>query len=322
MKVSVVIPCFNAEAYLNDSISSVLEQSYRDVEVIIVDDGSTDNSLGVLREFEARDSRVKVISKPNEKKPSIARNIGIRESTGEIITFLDADDVYHLDRLKIITSAFEKHPDCSVFIHDFDRMSEQGIKTNKGLIETKWQKTNMSQFFTSLSDDLYLSNRDLYNAMLESWFFICSDSIAFKRCEYDDDELYFDESLVYYEDINKWCDLVVNKQVILSRKILASYRDTPSSLMKSTLSADIAGIAFYEKHLHSSLVPLTEEQKSILNKKLIAEIRDAIFSTSNEGNVLDAINHSCHLLNKEKNIGSFFFCLKRVFVSLIRKIIK
>jgi glycosyltransferase involved in cell wall biosynthesis len=89
MSISVVIPCFNAEATIGQAIASVLEQSGREIEILVVDDGSTDHSLAVARSF---GPRVRVITGPN-RGVAAARNRGIAKTGGEWIVFLDADDL-------------------------------------------------------------------------------------------------------------------------------------------------------------------------------------------------------------------------------------
>ena len=91
---SVVIPCYNAEGYVGEAIESALNQTYRPVEVIVIDDGSTDGSLDVIRSF---GDRIRYESGPN-RGPSAARNRGVQLARGELIQFLDADDVLHPEK--------------------------------------------------------------------------------------------------------------------------------------------------------------------------------------------------------------------------------
>lgn len=106
MKVSVIIPCYNAEPYLEQSIGSVLCQSLPAKEVIVVDDGSTDNSVSVARSF---GDRVQVISKLNGGAAE-ARNIGRAHATGEALMFLDADDVLGPHVLEALTAVLQRRP--------------------------------------------------------------------------------------------------------------------------------------------------------------------------------------------------------------------
>ena len=89
--ISVVIPVFNTECYLSTCLDSVLNQTLENIEVICIDDGSTDNSLEILKKYQKKDNRVKIISKDNEGQ-GVARNIGISEAIGEYIAFVDSDD--------------------------------------------------------------------------------------------------------------------------------------------------------------------------------------------------------------------------------------
>lgn len=96
-KVSIIIPIFNVERYINECIDSVINQTLTDIEIICIDDGSTDNSLNLVKEYS--DSRIKIISQEN-KGLAASRNVGIEHANGEYITFLDSDDYLRLDALE------------------------------------------------------------------------------------------------------------------------------------------------------------------------------------------------------------------------------
>lgn len=105
MKLSVIIPSYNQQEYLSSAISSVLEQTKKPYEIIVVDDGSTDNSLEVARSFE--EEGVKVISQTNRGLPS-ARNTGLMNATGDYILPLDADDMLLENAIEKITKVAEE----------------------------------------------------------------------------------------------------------------------------------------------------------------------------------------------------------------------
>lgn len=92
-KISVVITVFNIEKYIGECIESVLKQELKDIEVICIDDASTDNSLDILNKYAARDSRVRVLAQQKSIGPSSARNIGYREAQGEYVYQIDGDDL-------------------------------------------------------------------------------------------------------------------------------------------------------------------------------------------------------------------------------------
>lgn len=90
-KISVIIPVYNAEKTIRRCLESIMSSEYEEYEVVVVDDGSTDNSASILFEYANRDRRVKIINQPNSG-PSIARNKGLELAEGEIIAFVDSDD--------------------------------------------------------------------------------------------------------------------------------------------------------------------------------------------------------------------------------------
>ena len=90
-KISVIVPVYNNEKYLDKCINSVLKQTYKNLEIIIIDDGSTDSSLDICKRFKETDSRI-IIFHQDKSGPSCARNTGIKISTGEFLAFVDGDD--------------------------------------------------------------------------------------------------------------------------------------------------------------------------------------------------------------------------------------
>ena len=90
-KVSVIVPVYNSEVYLSMCIDSIINQTYKNLEIILIDDGSTDNSLKICNDYEKKDNRIKVFHQEN-KGVSAARNLGLSLSQGEYITFVDSDD--------------------------------------------------------------------------------------------------------------------------------------------------------------------------------------------------------------------------------------
>ncbi len=96
-KVSVIVPVYNAAAYIADTITSVLKQDHSDIELLLVDDGSTDESLEVMKGFVSE--KVRILTNTEAKGAAGARNTGIKAATGRYIAFIDADDLWHEDKL-------------------------------------------------------------------------------------------------------------------------------------------------------------------------------------------------------------------------------
>lgn len=107
-KISVIIPVYNSEKYLNKCISSILKQTFKDIEIICVDDYSSDASLKILKEFAKQDSRIKVIHLNKNKRAGGARNAGLKVARGKYITFIDSDDCVENKYCEVLYNAIEK----------------------------------------------------------------------------------------------------------------------------------------------------------------------------------------------------------------------
>ena len=111
-KVSIIIPAYNNAIYLGEAISSCLAQTYTNIEVMVVNDASPDNTTEVVKAFD--DDRIKYIVHKKNKGLSAARNTGIRASTGEYIALLDGDDIFHPKKVELHLEFLEKHPEIGV----------------------------------------------------------------------------------------------------------------------------------------------------------------------------------------------------------------
>ena len=110
-KVSIIMPVYNSEKYLEEAINSVLGQSYSNFELIIVDDGSTDNSLNITGEFAKKDNRVTLIALKENQGYAVARNEGLKRAKGEFITCMDSDDIMLPNAIKTRVEFLNSHPE-------------------------------------------------------------------------------------------------------------------------------------------------------------------------------------------------------------------
>ncbi|EKP7814543.1 glycosyltransferase family 2 protein, partial [Campylobacter jejuni] len=96
-KISVIIPIYNVEKYLDKCLKSVINQTYKNLDIILVDDGSIDNSLNIAKEYAKKDERIKIIHNEENLGTFAARNNGVKHSNGEYLMFLDPDDFLELE---------------------------------------------------------------------------------------------------------------------------------------------------------------------------------------------------------------------------------
>lgn len=128
--VSVIVPVYNACGYLRPAIESIMSQTLKDIEIICVDDGSTDTSLDMIKIFQQSDDRIRIITETNAG-PGLARNNGLKRARGEYIAFLDADDFYESDMLETLYNcAKEKDLDIAISKYDIFENKKSRFREN------------------------------------------------------------------------------------------------------------------------------------------------------------------------------------------------
>ena len=134
-KISVIIPAYNAQEFITRCVNSILKQTYEELEIIIVDDGSTDHTSGLCRKFIQQDNRVRYIYQEN-KGPDYARKTGVQNSTGKYLTFVDADDYIEGDMIQKMYQKIQEYK-CDIVCSQVKRVNSRGKVWNakKELLE-------------------------------------------------------------------------------------------------------------------------------------------------------------------------------------------
>ena len=129
-KISVIMPTYNSSLYISEAVDSVLGQTYSNLELLIVDDCSTDNTANIIGDYERSDDRVKLFSTSQNSGPAVARNIAIEKAGGRFIAFLDSDDVWVVEKLEK-QIAFMKAKGAALSYTAYEKMDEQGRLFNR-----------------------------------------------------------------------------------------------------------------------------------------------------------------------------------------------
>jgi glycosyltransferase involved in cell wall biosynthesis len=138
--VSVIVPCYDSAAYIGQTLESIFAQSYRPIEVIVIDDGSKDNTASIVRQYS---SSLRYYRQSNQGV-SMARNAGIRLAQGEYLAFIDSDDLWQMTKLEVQVDVLDKHPEvvlvyclCSNFTDDISGERSSILSLPSGLITEK-----------------------------------------------------------------------------------------------------------------------------------------------------------------------------------------
>ena len=210
---SVIIPLYNKENFIENTIQSVLSQTFADFEVLVINDGSTDKSEEKVLQF--KDSRIQYYSKENEGV-SIARNFGIEKAQFDYITFLDADDYWYPDFLKVM------HEYCTQFI-------KQKVFTAAIEIETS-KKIFPAQYSIKKTADFEFVN---YFKASKKETVICTSCAVFNKKVFEKIGV-FDPKIKSGQDTDLWIRIGLVYPVLFSWKILARYVYDENSLSKNS----------------------------------------------------------------------------------------
>ncbi len=217
---SVIIPLYNKENYIEETIKSVINQSFNDFEVIIVDDGSTDDSLKLASHFQ--DSKITIIKQKNQGA-SVARNKAIDAAKGKYIAPLDADDIWHKNHLSELKSLIHSFPDAGLFCNNYE------IKLQDNFII----KANFN--FNYGTDHLEIP--DFFDANIINYI-PSSSSTAFLKSSFIELGTY-DTSLRTGQDLDLWIRFALKYKVVFNPTVTMVYNNhDESSLSKSNYNLD------------------------------------------------------------------------------------
>lgn len=150
-KISVIVPVYKVEKYIDRCLNSIVNQSYKNTEIILIDDGSPDNCPKMCEDWAKKDSRIKVIHKQNEGL-GFARNTGMENATGDYVWFVDSDDYISNESLQILADAIENSGNADIIIFGHNRILQNGKTVNYELVCEKQIYTN------SEVQDIFLPN--------------------------------------------------------------------------------------------------------------------------------------------------------------------
>lgn len=249
MKVSIVIPVYNAEKYLKESIESALNQTYKNIEIIAVDDGSSDNSLKILESF---NDKIKIISKKNGGTAS-ALNKGIKKMTGQWFKWLSADDVLYPNAIEELMKEVEKIKDKKNTI----------LYTNYDIIDSN---SNVIRQFIEPNNN-NLSSFDFNVILLDHYIGNGTTSLIHKSAL--DEYGQFDENIGFAEDYELWLRfcLLYNCRLYLVPKILAQYRVHGTQMTAKKMNKALENANQIRKHILNQLDKEEFEKYSIALKK-------------------------------------------------------
>ena len=223
IKISVIVPVYNAEPYLRKCLDCLVSQTLKDIEIICVDDGSTDSSLNILKTFAEQENRIKIIEQEH-KNAGAARNAGLDVARGKYLSFLDADDLFELDMLERAYKEAETHS-TEVLIFDADIFDDNSGKP----LPAYW-----------IIDKTYIPNKDVFSAddirdkiftafFMVAWNrlynarYILDRNLRFQEIEKQNDSYFSVMSLIYANRIRCIDSVFVHYRKGVSTQISSAF---------------------------------------------------------------------------------------------------
>lgn len=334
-KVSVIVPVYNTEEFLDDCIQSIINQSYKKLEIIIINDHSTDGSLDKISQYANDDERIKVINNKERQGVGASRNIGVNLATGEFIYFVDSDDLLHEDAIKHLVENIGEHEFISGSMSTFKNQDDIDSfeEKNNGLLMRKSTKLFRTRSVLKvLFRRDYLINNNLKHGEEVSHYsdyYLMYDVISnYKKVPYYFDSRYFkrkrndpinspalnqyeryDKIINYlkmYKDVNQLYDSDRIKKII-DRDLLNFYRKVVVMYMENPDQFD----EIFEQ-LHVAFLLLNQNSYKKLNIVVKKEIVSIIKNDKEKYKKLMALHHNLRAIKRSvRSKRNFYTYLHR-----------
>lgn len=271
MKFTIVIPVYNVEKYLKECLDSAVNQNFSDFEIIAVNDGSTDNSLNILKQYEKKYENFKVIDQINQGL-SGARNTGLKAAKGKYIYFLDSDDYISLETLR---TSYEKCEKYNLDILTFDAQCFLDID-DENKIENMDIVSKENYDRKSVLESKVLEGQDFYNYIIKSnaykqpiWLYVYRTEFLIEN------KLYFYHGLIHEDELYTIQALINAKNVLYIPKSFFFRRLRFNSIMTSKIrKKNIDSLNIICKELYTLYLQKHNSLKYQTNINLIRKIRE------------------------------------------------
>lgn len=297
-KISVIIPIYNVEKYLNDCLNSVIKQSYKNLEILLIDDHGKDNSINIAKNFEKQDNRIKILSYGENKGVSFARNYGLQNATGEYVLFVDSDDFVEEQYIEELIN---------------------NIKNNDIIQNNNWIEYYSNNKIIEISNKNLTPN--IWNKLYKKDFLLQNN-------------IFFPDNIKMGEDLcfNYHCLALTNKIFYLDNKSKYFYRQNNNSTTKRLKNNNDILDAFYYLfdilkknnalskislpffHLRRHLKVSNDKNKMFLDiknffKKIKVDVNNNLFLYNKK----DILFFNCILDNNNYYLYRINFIIKKIF---------
>lgn len=269
-RVTVIVICYNLEKYIGDCIRSVVEQTARNLQIVVVDDGSTDASWPIIEGLAAADPRIVAVRQANSGKPAGARNAGLRVADGEFVCFLDGDDLYEPEKIESELRMFASHPELDVVFHDMRLIGPDGTAQDPLYLRGVDYLRQAGPALVPVGAGCYLGTTRFYRFMTTRITAIHTSTIMVRRGAIDAAGGVFscEPDIDLADDIDMWFRLAHGRKVGFIDLPLSSYRQHPGGLTSDPTRVLAAGIAAHTRNLQRASPLLDRREIALCRARL------------------------------------------------------
>jgi glycosyltransferase involved in cell wall biosynthesis len=248
--VSVIMPCHNGQAHVAAAVESVLGQTYTNFEILAVDDGSTDDTAEILRSLAAADPRVITWSQPASGTAAAARNAAFARARGELIAFLDADDLYHPEKLARALIGFSLRSDIQMVFHDHVRFLHDPHEVGAfRFLATRSYVGAAGSALAPVGPNWYIATSDFYRFSSLEYVGMVTNSVMIRRNALLDEPVVFQPHLRNGEDVDLWLRLIHRCPIAYCDEALSYYRRTGSGVSSDAREVARADVLVHQANL-------------------------------------------------------------------------
>lgn len=286
--VTVFIPVYNCETYIADSLESILNQTYKNLEVLLVNDGSTDNSVGVIKKY--NDSRIRIVNNEENRGIPYTRNVGLREATGEYLVIMDSDDISLPDRIEKQVKHLEANPSLDVVGSNYIKFNDKSERKISSSLKTPEEVKAMLLFFSPLSNP--------------------SSAVRMKTVR--DNNLTYNEEFFVAQDYDFWAQLSKKGNLAVLPDFLLKYRSGHENITKTSKRDKVEKRKKIINAIHEDLlafygIDLTAKEKQVYN-----EFFSQNFSAIQEVSVIESMIRKLKSWNEDSDAFN-----KEVFLKVL-----
>ncbi|MBA6348687.1 glycosyltransferase family 2 protein [Colwellia sp. BRX8-9] len=308
MKLSIIVPLYNTENYIEECILSIIDNGIEHYEIIVIDDGSTDDGPKIVNAIARKFPNIIKFIKNNRKKGvSGARNTGLGIAKGEYIAFLDSDDVVLNNSLAIRVEYLERNSEINIVTGDFIQFTEiANLVDARGYCKKTFEKIGTPNFECEYIFD------DPIGYFIDKFCVIWMGAVMIRKSHFNNVG-FFDETLTHGEDEELWYKLCIGSHLAFVDKCMAGYRLRPNSAT-SNLGKKYQG-ACNLRMLQLNAPYFDKRYKARLKDKLVIEFMGYAYYLREEGDFYGLFSYTLRVLRFLPNSKA---CWKQLFSSLLK----